>query len=259
MARKKSHPRKLSVLPGDVWLPRIDPLSELTAAEREILVGLVSHTGLVSRGQMLFQHDEIPEYAVVPLSCVLARCKYTGTGKHQIVSFCLPGEICVGDWNDHAALDYAVQTVHPGEAAFVPLRYLKLAARGSDNIRGILRRMALEEAAIGREWLLNLGKREGAACVAHLFCEILWRLNRLPSKFAGLEEPVPLSQEIIAAAAGMSAVHGNRVLKKLQRSRLIAIAGGRVTILDLDQLARFGDFDPSYMARWWPAAPGALR
>jgi DNA-binding transcriptional regulator LsrR (DeoR family) len=53
--------------------------------------------------------------------------------------------------------------------------------------------------------------------------------------------PMPLTQESLADALGLSTVHVNRTLQQLRRERLIEIAGGEVLLLDADLLASLAD------------------
>ncbi|WP_082613394.1 helix-turn-helix domain-containing protein [Bosea sp. Root483D1] len=65
--------------------------------------------------------------------------------------------------------------------------------------------------SIYREWVVSVGKRDGLARVAHLLCEFGRRLE-----VAGLGKSegfyLPMTQEHLADATGMSLVHINRVL-----------------------------------------------
>jgi len=78
----------------------------------------------------------------------------------------------------------------------------------------------LVDASIFREWIANVGRRDARTRVAHLLCELALRL-----KVAGLGQQtnydVPLTQEQLADATGMTSVHVNRTIKALERDGLI--------------------------------------
>jgi len=57
----------------------------------------------------------------------------------------------------------------------------------------------------------------------------------------------PATQIHMADAAGLTAVHVNWTLKSLRNAELVAICGRTVHILDWDELARIGEFDPAYL------------
>jgi CRP-like cAMP-binding protein len=70
-------------------------------------------------------------------------------------------------------------------------------------------------------------------------------------KFVGLVSDasfqLPVTQGDIADALGLSAVHGNRTLKKLRIQKLISITGQSVTITNGEGLGTVAGFDPSYL------------
>jgi DNA-binding transcriptional regulator LsrR (DeoR family) len=56
-----------------------------------------------------------------------------------------------------------------------------------------------------------------------------------------------LTQELIADALGLTAIHVNRTLRCLREDRLVAIDGKKVTIVDFEALSLLSDFDNSYL------------
>jgi CRP-like cAMP-binding protein len=104
----------------------------------------------------------------------------------------------------------------------------------------------LVDAAIFREWTLNVGRRDAGARTAHLLCEFAIRLDA-----AGLGEQsnfeLPMTQEQLADALALSVVHINRTLKALAAEGLIERSKRAVRIVNFDPLARKGDFDRRYL------------
>jgi CRP-like cAMP-binding protein len=105
---------------------------------------------------------------------------------------------------------------------------------------------SLLDASVFREWVVNVGRRDARQRIAHLLCELALRL-----KAAGLGEgplfDFPLTQEQIADATGLTAVHTNRTLQALRRAGLINLTASKLTILDWDALAEAGDFSERYL------------
>ncbi len=58
---------------------------------------------------------------------------------------------------------------------------------------------------------------------------------------------LPLTQEELADATGMSSVHVNRTIQALRKAKLIELGHGLLTIPDVAALARAGGFDDSYL------------
>jgi DNA-binding transcriptional regulator LsrR (DeoR family) len=58
---------------------------------------------------------------------------------------------------------------------------------------------------------------------------------------------LPLTQEELADATGLTAVHTNRTLQRLRKENLIEIGSGMLTVLDVGRLRKAAGFDPSYL------------
>jgi CRP-like cAMP-binding protein len=107
-------------------------------------------------------------------------------------------------------------------------------------------RESLIDAAIFREWVINVGQREAYGRMAHVFCELIARLRAV-----GLVEDhscdLPITQAEFADAIGVSTVHVNRVFQEMRANGLIETKGSQVTVPDWETLKRAGDFDPIYL------------
>jgi CRP-like cAMP-binding protein len=97
-----------------------------------------------------------------------------------------------------------------------------------------------------RAWLMRNSSQPAHAAMAHLFCEALRR-----SQAAGLADgnscDLPLTQEVLADALGISLVHVNRTLQILRQTGALSFRGGRLEVHDLAQLWSIAEFDPQYL------------
>jgi DNA-binding transcriptional regulator LsrR (DeoR family) len=59
--------------------------------------------------------------------------------------------------------------------------------------------------------------------------------------------PMPLTQERLGEAMGVSAVHANRVVKQLREENVVDFSRGQVTILDENKLQALAGFDRRYL------------
>ena len=101
-------------------------------------------------------------------------------------------------------------------------------------------------AAITRELALSLGQRTALARMAHLFCELRYRLDLVGrTRTDGYE--LPLTQRELSECLGMTVVHVNRTLQALRGSGLVEFENRRVSILDRRGLEGVAEFDPSYL------------
>ena len=87
-------------------------------------------------------------------------------------------------------------------------------------------REALIDAAIFREWMINIGRRRAEARLAHLLCELFLR-----HKAVGLVQdhsiPFPITQGELGDAVGFSTVHVNRMLQELRAQNLLSLENRR--------------------------------
>jgi CRP-like cAMP-binding protein len=118
----------------------------------------------------------------------------------------------------------------------------------SENIR-LARALwwtTLVEEAVQRQWIVSVGRRDAYERIAHILCEMHARM-----KMVGLVEDeqlmLPLTQDELADATGLTAVHTNRTLQRLRKENLIEIGSGKLHILDVSALQKAGGFDPSYL------------
>ncbi len=82
--------------------------------------------------------------------------------------------------------------------------------------------------------------------MSHLLLELFVRLNGVQLT-NGMTFSIPLTQEFIADALGLTTVHVNRTLRALREDKLIAMDCHSVTILDFEALSLLSDFENSYL------------
>jgi CRP-like cAMP-binding protein len=94
--------------------------------------------------------------------------------------------------------------------------------------------------------VVNVGRRDAKARIAHLLCELAVRLSASGAADREMYD-FPLTQEHIADATGLTAVHTNRTLQVLRKEGLISLSASRLGILDWNGLAEAGDFNERYL------------
>ena len=130
--------------------------------------------------------------------------------------------------------------------AFVPHETILGWMDRYPRIARALWRDTLVDGAIFREWIANVGARDALERLAHLLCEIFVRLQVVGlAQEDGCE--LPLTQNELGDAIGVSLVHVNRVLQELRGRELISLKRGTLVIKDWDGLKEVGQFDPAYL------------
>ncbi len=198
------------------------------------------------RDAYLAREGEHVTVCTVLLQGFAYRQKILSDGSRQIISFHIPGEFldlqnCLLEVADHN-----VQALTRCLVAVVSKELLLQVMSDRPAVRQAIWLDSLLDASVFREWVVNVGRRDARQRIAHLLCELALRL-----KAAGLGEgplfDFPLTQEQIADATGLTAVHTNRTLQALRRAGLINLTASKLTILDWDALAEAGDFSERYL------------
>ncbi len=176
----------------------------------------------------------------------LFRYKILHNGNRQIIDFILPGQIFGLQACFFKASLYSIAAVTAASVSALPLEVIDGVFDQNPKFAKVLFRFAVCEAAIVGEHLIDTARRSAYERVSHLLLELFVRL-----KSAGQTEEqsftMPLTQELIGDAVGLTTVHVNRTLRALREDRLIEINNRCVTILDFDALSLLCDFDRSYL------------
>jgi CRP-like cAMP-binding protein len=113
----------------------------------------------------------------------------------------------------------------------------------------------LIDASVFREWIVNVGQRDARGRIAHILCEFACRLRQ-----AGMCGPhgyeLPVTQEHLADATGLTTVHVSRTLMGLEREGLVQRQKRYITIPDWDRLKRAAGFNDLYLHLDQMAAAG---
>lgn len=224
-------------------LERFAPLQE---DERAALVEAAQRVRRLMAGETL-AHESGPTGGLTLIASGLAyRYKILPDGRRSILGFSVPGDVCdlpslLLDRMDHS-IAVCVQTT---VATLSRESVNDLLERHPGLVRGLWR-STLVDAAISREWVVNIGQRTALERLAHLFCELYHRLRAVGLAGDGLME-LPITQTDLADSLGLSSVHVNRTLQELRRSRLLALRGKSAEILDLEGLEDAGSFHAGYL------------
>jgi len=225
---------------------KLGRLGTLTPADEALLAALPITVREAAAGQYLVREGAPTTECCILVSGYACRHKVAANGGRQIVSFHLPGDILDLQHLLLPIADHNVQTLTESLVAWIPKPALKRVADESAAIADALWRDSLIDASIFREWVLNVGRRDARSRTAHMLCEFAARREA-----AGLGSPeefeLPMTQEQIADATGLTAVHVNRMLRALEIEGAITRERRRIRIVDWDRMRWIADFDPVYL------------
>lgn len=220
---------------------------KLDGADRAALLALPHIVRGIEAHHYIVRERDRATHSCVMLSGFSIRHKIVGGGYRQIVSIHMKGEMVDLQNSLLGTADHSVQMLTRGQVAFIPRDEITRLAFERPAIGRAMWIDTLVDASIFREWIANVGRRDARTRIAHLLCEIALRL-----KVAGMGEQtgyqLPMTQEQLGDATGLTSVHVNRTLKLLESEGLIERLSPRsITIGDWKKLSDVGDFDSNYL------------
>jgi CRP-like cAMP-binding protein len=225
---------------------KLESILTLSDDEKTALVNLPMQVQDLRADQDIVREGDRVSRSCALLEGFACRYKMTGDGKRQIMSFHIPGEIPDLQSIHLKTMDHSSQTLTPSTVGFITHETIDDLCARYPRIAGALWRDTLIDAAIFRELMINIGRREAYARTCHLLCELLTRMRAV-----GLAQDhtcvLPISQGELADALGTSAVHANRVLQDIRKDKLIRLTKSTLTVLEWEGLKRAGEFDPTYL------------
>ncbi len=225
----------------------METLVALAPEDQTLLSGLRLEPVPVARRADILSLRDRPSFAFVVLSGWAARYGVRADGSRRITGFLLPGDFCGIHAVSTAAMDHAILALTDCEIGRIHRSELERLSMLSPTIDNALWHSKLVEEAILRKWLLN--SADAYQAIAHLLCELHARAGAV-----GLVQDrrfhLPLTQEELGDAVGITPVHTNRVIQRLRGEGLITFAYGDLLIEDVAALRRAGQFDPDYLRPW---------
>jgi CRP-like cAMP-binding protein len=231
---------------ADLWLQKLSRFAQLGDAELASLAALPFDIEDVANNRYLVREGDEVSRCCVLVQGYAARHKMARSGRRQIVSFHMPGDMLDLQHSLLPRADHNVQAMTPARVAWVPVAALARVISSYPSIAAAVAKEALVDASIFREWVLNVGARDAKTRIAHMLCEFVERRQKIGISPSDLVE-VPFSQEQIADATGLTAVHVNRMLRELTDEGAFARNGRSLRISDWCKLKDVADFDPAYL------------
>jgi CRP-like cAMP-binding protein len=199
----------------------------------------------LDHGAYLVREGTLPIICSVLIDGFAYRQKVTGDGARQIISLSIPGDAVDLQNMFLDVADHAVQMLTPGTVADLKRSDLQDLVLARPAIGAAIIKSTLVEASIVREWVVNVGRRDARERIAHLLCEFAVRLETRGLSQGGFE--LPMTQEQLADATGLTPVHVNQVLMALEAEGLITRQRRHIQFPDWRSLQRAGDFSRQYL------------
>ena len=230
----------------DLLARKLNLHHRLSGEDRQAILDLPHKVRRLEAQSHILREGDRPERCAVLLQGYSFRHKVTGDGSRQILAINVPGEALDFQNLFLEEADHNVQMLSRGIVAEIPRDAIEALILAHPEVGRAILITTLVEASIFREWVVNIGRRPSRSRVAHLLCEFAYRLSAQQLAMDGVYE-LPMTQEQLADATGLTAVHVNRVLQALQREELIERDRRMIRFPSWDRLRDVADFNPRYL------------
>ena len=181
------------------------------------------------------QRDEV----MFVRSGILCKFKTDSTGRRQIVALRFAGE---GILPRPGRAAYGIQAIVRSEIMVGKNEDFEPLVRAHPELEHFFLRLIQRNESIGYEWLVNCGRRDSIARVAHLLCETAVRMNVDNRHMVN-----PFTQQQIADITGQTSVNVNRVFADMERQGFIKRSGREIQFTDWAEMRRVVSFQPAYL------------
>lgn len=220
--------------------------AQLGEEDRQAIMALPHFRRTLEPSSYVVREGDEPTECAILLSGFAFRQKTTYAGARQIVSLHIPGEALDFQNLFLDVSDHSVQTLTRAELAIAKRSDVQALARSRPAIGNAILVTMLVEASIFREWVLNVGRRDAQARVAHLLCEFGVRLDAM-ALADEYQYQLPMTQEQLADAVGLTPIHVNRTLKALEARGLITRKGRTIAFPHWQNMRAAADFNQRYL------------
>jgi CRP-like cAMP-binding protein len=232
--------------PGPAVATKLDAFAKLSTDDRAALAKISQNVRFIDPRRDLISEGDKPRYVHLVLDGWGARYKSLPDGKRQIVSIFVPGDFCDVNVYILRQVDHSIGAITRLKVALITPEEMNALTEGRPRITQALWWHELVSTAIQREWTLNLGQRTAYERLGHLLVELYVRLRSVGRARDGRCD-FPLTQNDLADATGLTAVHVNRTLQELRRDSLIELERKQLHILQLERLMDVSMFNPNYL------------
>lgn len=209
-----------------------------------------SYTRTVRAGADLFHAGDSCDALYSLSGGWVALYDLSGDGRRQILQFALPGAVLGFSPTPGAVMHYNAKALTDAAVRIMPRGvFLELCKEHTQLALQVAWRLS-QDRDLAYDHLAVVGRRTAATRVAHLLLELFVR-SRLRWPGHRTEEMVlPLTQEDIGDATGLTGVHVSRVLRDLRYRGIVEFHYHKLRVLDPDRLRDAAGIDPHTPVAW---------
>ena len=170
-------------------------------------------------------------------------------GRRQITKIVLPGDFIGFQPDLEAPMDHSIQTLTKARVCVFPRHHVLELFKEHPDMAIRLSGMISRDVAMAHERLTSIGRRSALERVSYFLLELFYRVRLRHPEPVGSTIPMPLTQEHIGDALGLTSVHVNRTLRELRQQDLIKISKRTLHVINPDRLADIAGFEEDTFER----------
>lgn len=224
--------------------------TELTEPELSRIKGLKAGDRRIGAGKDIFAAGDPCDTIYNLVDGWAFRYTLLEDGRRQILDFVLPGAVIGFHPAKGARATYGVQALTPVTVCAIRHNDLATFVRETPDVGLRLAWLISRDRSLAYDHLTSVGRQSAHQRVAHLILELFVRYRAQWPGTRIEEMHLPLTQEHIGDAVGLTAVHVNRVLRDLRTEGVLEFHYRRLNILDPDKLTDVAETDPDLLKNW---------
>jgi len=171
-------------------------------------------------------------------------------GQRQILDFVLPGAVLGFCSANGSGSTYGVQALTNVTLCAIPKEHFLSLLRDVPEMGIRLTWLIARDRNLAYDRLSSIGKLSAREQVAHLILELFIRCHAQWPNHAINEMYLPLTQEHVGDAVGLTSVHVNRVLRELREEGILEFHYRHLRVLNVDRLVDVAKIDPQLAVQW---------
>ena len=228
------------------FVAKIERRAALPTRERDALLSLRGTHQDFGPNQTILAAGDRAAHCIMVESGLVSRVKSLEDGRRQIVAFHIPGDAVDLQSVLFTSADHDLVSHVPTRTFWVTHEDILAMTEEYPVLARALWLDTLVDAAIFREWTVNVGQRNARMRIAHLYLELAARFDAL-GQLQDDTFDFPVTQSSLAEALGLSLVHMNKSLQALRREGFVATKERRIVILRREALIEFAGFSDTYL------------
>lgn len=233
---------------------KLDHFVSLTKAEKDLIHRLEGATRTCTRGQLVWRQGESVSSMYVLQSGWMYGFAILPNGQRQVLDIYCPGDVL--GLRD-IVFDYSVSSVAAASNAVLcpfPKTAMDDVFIESPRLATLLYSLGMLENIVVIDRLKAVASLDARERVCYFLLQLLGRL-KITNPTMQTKFDLPMTQELMGDAMGLSQVHINRTLKKLEDEDIILREGIAVELLNLKLMREISGFENRHYridTSWFP-------